>query len=258
MKGKELLQALKMPFPAHDIEWRVQTGGKKQNGDIWAQVLAYVTNRAIMERLDEVVGPENWKNEYQKAPDGGVMCGLSIRIDNEWITKWDGAENTDIEGVKGGLSNSMKRAGVQWGIGRYLYRLDASFVNADPNGTQRGQLPQKKGGDYFRWNVPQLPDWALTSVARATEPPPPPDPEAADKARCMAAQKKLSYDAAKMRELRGSLSYKAFADKLEEEVRGREIEAELAPDEQAIMDQATKNVQKKPGEPVEPDQPEIF
>lgn len=96
---------------------------------------------------------------------------------------------------------------------------------------------------------------ALNATHNPNEKPAPKaDPEAADKARCMASQKKLGYDDAKMRELRGTLSYKAFAEKLE----GLVIAKELAPDEQAIIDQATKNVQKKPGEPVEPDQPEIF
>ncbi len=152
---------LKAVFAPEDIEWRVQTAGKRQDGTIWAQVLAYVTNRAIMERLDAVCGAENWKNEFTSAPDGGVLCGLSIRVGDEWVTKWDGAENTDIEAVKGGLSSAMKRAGVQWGIGRYLYNLTATFVNADPKGTERGNLPKNKGGDFFKWNKPDLPEWAL-------------------------------------------------------------------------------------------------
>ena len=78
-----------------------------------------------MDRLDEVVGPENWKDEYAPGPDGGVICGLSLRIEDEWITKWDGAENTDFEAIKGGLSDAFKRAGYKWGIGRYLYRLES-------------------------------------------------------------------------------------------------------------------------------------
>lgn len=51
--------------------------------------------------------------------NGGVECGISIKIDGEWITKWDAAENTQVEAVKGGRSGAMKRAAVQWGIGRY-------------------------------------------------------------------------------------------------------------------------------------------
>ena len=40
--------------------------------------LAYVTNRAIMERLDAVCEPQNWKNEFKPAPEGGILCGISI------------------------------------------------------------------------------------------------------------------------------------------------------------------------------------
>jgi hypothetical protein len=152
------LEDLKKPFSAKDIEWRVQQSGKKQDGEIWAMCLAYVTNRAIMDRLDAVCGPENWKNDFIPAPEGGVLCGLSIKLGDDWVTKWDGASNTDIESVKGGLSNAMKRSAVQWGIGRYLYDLDVGWANID----EKGRFSAKtKDNTWFKWNPPQLPAWAL-------------------------------------------------------------------------------------------------
>lgn len=154
------LERLRDPFPSSDIEWRVGRAGKNQKG-VWAMCLAYLTNRAIMERLDEVCGPENWRNEYREAPAGGVLCGISIRIGDEWVTKWDGAENTEMESVKGGLSGSMKRAAVHWGIGRYLYHLPEGWATIHQNGEHFGKLPQKAGGDSFRWDPPGLPEWAL-------------------------------------------------------------------------------------------------
>lgn len=161
---------LREPFPSKDVEWRVQASGSS-NGNIWARVLAYITNRAIQDRLDSVVGVENWRNEYQKAPDGGVMCGLSIRIGGEWVTKWDGAENTDIEGVKGGLSGAMKRAGVQWGIGRYLYALEAYYANVSPSGANYAQTKDKTP---FKWDPPSLPAWALPAGEQPKPPAAPP------------------------------------------------------------------------------------
>ena len=122
------LDDLDAPFASDDIEWRIQQAGKNNNG-IWAKVLAYVTNRAIMKRLDEVCGKAGWRNEYRDIPNnGGVECGISIKVDGEWITKWDAAENTQVEAVKGGRSGAMKRAAVQWGIGRYLYNLEEGFA----------------------------------------------------------------------------------------------------------------------------------
>ena len=150
-------RALRAFFHREEIEWRIQQAGEK-NGRVWAICVPYVTNRAIQNRLDEVVGPAAWKNQFRCGPDGGVLCGISIRVGDEWVTKWDGAENTDVEGVKGGLSAAMKRAAVQWGIGRYLYALEESFARVHDEGRFRGKL---KDGSAFRWDPPELPEWAL-------------------------------------------------------------------------------------------------
>ncbi|MDH4129836.1 MAG: Rad52/Rad22 family DNA repair protein, partial [Spirochaetota bacterium] len=123
------LDKLKDPFSPDEIEWRVQQSGVK-NGKPWAMVLAYVTSRAVMDRLDEVFGIMGWKDSYIPGADGGVICKLSV-WDNEkkeWITKEDGSENTNIDAVKGGISGALKRAAVKFGIGRYLYNIEASFA----------------------------------------------------------------------------------------------------------------------------------
>lgn len=151
------LNKLKDPFPEEDIEWRVQRSGIT-GAKPWAMVIPYVTNRAIMIRLDEVVGVANWKNEFTTGPDSGVLCGISIKPHDEWITKWDGASNTNIEAVKGGLSGAMKRAAVQWGIGRYLYNIESMWAVFDENGKHKAKIDNK----YFKWIPPQLPAWALT------------------------------------------------------------------------------------------------
>jgi len=155
-------KALCEVFAPKDVEWRIGRAGQK-NGRIWATALAYVTNRAIMDRLDNVAGPRFWRNEYKEAPCGGVMCGISILFDGEWVTKWDGAENTSFEAVKGGLSGAMKRAAVQWGIGRYLYGLDETFVDVGDQGKYSNYQPanEKKNIPAFTWATPNLPAWAL-------------------------------------------------------------------------------------------------
>jgi hypothetical protein len=159
--------ALKKPFPPEDVEWRIQSSGEK-NGKIWAMVLAYITNRAIMDRLDEVCGPGNWKNKFDTGPQGGVICCIAIKVDGEWVEKWDGADKTAVEEVKGGLSGAMKRAGVQWGIGRYLYDLDAGWAKISDNGKFSAKL--KEGNKWFRWDPPDLPAWALPEGKKATKP----------------------------------------------------------------------------------------
>ena len=127
-----------------------------------------------MHRLDSVCGPENWKTEYVIHSEG-VICKLSIRIAGEWVCKEDGAEQTEVEKFKGGLSSALKRAGSVWGIGRYLYDLESGFaviVQKGTGGARYAKLPQDKGGDVFYWKAPGLPAWALPSD-KPIEPPAP-------------------------------------------------------------------------------------
>lgn len=183
------LTKLAEPFPLEDIEWRVSRSGRGSNG-IFCMALAYITARAIQKRLDDVCGPENWKNEEPQILDvngkSAFAGGISIRIGltahpvgfdssgsdhnvvgDEWVTKWDVAEPTNVEPAKGGFSGAMKRAGAQWGIGRYLYYLDETFAevsDSQPSGSRRwnyARLSEKHGGGVYYWNTPSLPAWAL-------------------------------------------------------------------------------------------------
>ena len=121
--ARELQEALSAPFQNADIEWRVSaTNHEKTNG----LAVPYVTNRAIQTRLDDTVGIDGWHNDFVPwKGEKAQLCGISIYLPElkDWLTKWDGSDDTDIECVKGGLSDSMKRAAVEWGIGRYLYGM---------------------------------------------------------------------------------------------------------------------------------------
>jgi len=143
----DIFTLLAAPFSPADLEWRP---GATNADKTKALALTYLTSRAVMDRLDEVIGPPNWRDDFKPGPDGGLICGLSLRIDGEWITKWDGAENTDIEAIKGGLSDAFKRAAVKWGIGRYLYKLPSTWVACEQHGK-----------NIILKNTPVLPEWAL-------------------------------------------------------------------------------------------------
>jgi hypothetical protein len=129
-------------------------------------------NRAIMERLDEVCGPANWRNEYAKGPEGGVLCCIYIKIDGEWIGKWDGADNTDVEATKGGLSDAMKRAAVQWGIGRFLYDLGENWAQIVDQGTKGAIYAKSEKAGAFYWLPPVgvLPEVKAAPKAPAKKP----------------------------------------------------------------------------------------
>ncbi|MCI8538255.1 MAG: hypothetical protein HFF18_06275 [Oscillospiraceae bacterium] len=132
--AEELRQALSAPFGNSDIEWRVSaTNHEKTKG----LAVPYVTNRAIQNRLDDTVGIDGWYNDFTPWKEGKAqLCGISIYFteQNLWLTKWDGADDSDIESVKGGLSDSMKRAAVEWGIGRYLYGMTQDWVAIEQRG----------------------------------------------------------------------------------------------------------------------------
>lgn len=129
------LGELYKPFPRDAIHWRAARLTKNKDK---AQALAYLDARDVMGRLDRVCGPMNWQDEYEETAAGRVLCNLSVRINDEWITKTDGAGNTDYEGEKGAISGAFKRAAVKFGIGRYLYDLDAPWVPCEV--TDKGQF----------------------------------------------------------------------------------------------------------------------
>ena len=96
-----------------------------------------------MDRLDTVVGPENWQDKYEETAKR-IICSLGIKIGNDWIWKADGAGDTDMEGEKGGLSDAFKRAAVKHGIGRYLYGIHVPWIDLD-----NGRIPRSWDGNQY-------------------------------------------------------------------------------------------------------------
>lgn len=126
-----IINELIRPFPAHAVKFRL---GKLAKAAKRGMALAYVDARDVMDRLDEIVGVSNWQCRHEVAANGSVVCHLGIRIHGEWIWKSDGAGQTAVEPEKGALSDALKRAAVQFGIGRQLYGIDNTWVNITPRG----------------------------------------------------------------------------------------------------------------------------
>lgn len=141
------LQDLKKPFPVGKLKWRV---GQKSKDKKKANMLVYIDSRDVQDRLDEVCGMGGWQDSYQEYSKSvtetdwktkekstkhfnKTNCSIAIKINNEWISKTDGAGDTNVEAEKGSNSDSFKRAGVKWGIGRYLYNASNynTWVNCD-------------------------------------------------------------------------------------------------------------------------------
>lgn len=135
------LQHLHAPFPPNEIEWRVGSTSKDKSKGL---ALAYLTARHVMERLDEVCGIEGWQDRYE-FHGKRTICYLSIKVGSDWITKADGAGDSDVEAEKGAISDSLKRAAVKWGIGRYLYSLGNTWVELEPAGNSYKIKPSEFG-----------------------------------------------------------------------------------------------------------------
>lgn len=122
---EDIFNRLGEPFDQSAVHWRAQNFTKDGSK---ALALAYLDARDVMMRLDDVVGPANWQDSYAETAKGRVIATISLRIDDEWISKSDGAGDTAVEGEKGALSDAFKRAAVKWRVGRYLYDMPPIWV----------------------------------------------------------------------------------------------------------------------------------
>jgi hypothetical protein len=130
------LKDLKKEIP---YQWRVQSFSKF---DASATCVAYIDARDVMNLLDEVVGSECWQSDF-KDIGGQTFAGIGINTapinGGQWVWKWDTGSESNIEKEKGQASDSLKRAAVQWGIGRFLYELEVRKVKTNE---------AKKDGNY--------------------------------------------------------------------------------------------------------------
>lgn len=112
----DIFAALAAPFDPSELKTRQQAG----------RTFTYITARTVMNRLDDVLGAENWWDTY--APSGhSVMCALTIQLpDGRVVTKCDAGGKAgmadDGDDEKSAHSDAFKRAAVKLGVGRYLYR----------------------------------------------------------------------------------------------------------------------------------------
>lgn len=138
--------------PFDETEIKLKPAMVKNNR---ALVLAFIDARLVLDRLDEVVGINNWRDEYQLLPGGEVECRLSVRIAGEWITKSDvggqSEQPDDGDKMKAAFSDALKRAAVKFGVGRFLYRRPQQWMDYDPVKKQiirpaqgQGQRQQQK------------------------------------------------------------------------------------------------------------------
>lgn len=169
---QDLSDLLAEPFPLELLSWKPQAIAKGNGGDVRNAVAAtYADPRAYIDRLNEVVGPAGWSDQYETSIATGfmkvktgwgdkpdtitgphakvfVVCRLTI----EGLgTKSDGGESTadDENALTSALSQAFKRACAKFGLGRYLYDLPKDVWC--PYDTKKKRFVE----------TPPMPEWAL-------------------------------------------------------------------------------------------------
>lgn len=145
---------------ADDVEARVARSTGKG-----LSLLIYKNARVDMRILDETVGPENWQREHYECK-GNLFCRIGIKCGDEWIWKSDCGSESNTEAEKGEASDSFKRAGFNWGIGRELYTAPFIWIPAvDKNGQENYAVDQRgKPSDRFVVTMMKIADHRVTAL----------------------------------------------------------------------------------------------
>ena len=136
-----------------DYKYRLQSA---KNGR--ATIVSYIDSRQVQDRLDEIVGADNWQDDY-KTIGNNLFCGISINVPADdgipnWVTKTDVGTESNVDKEKGEVSDAFKRAAVKWGIGRFLYSLGIITLKAKAH-TNGKEYPCKDDNTIL-WSVDDL------------------------------------------------------------------------------------------------------
>lgn len=115
------------PLTADQVE--VRPTDTKNKGR--ATLLLYQTARCPMEILDDTF-PGAWATDYKEVA-GNVYCGIGIKVEDEWIWRWNAGTEGNIGEGKSTASDAFKRAATMWGIGRELYNTPKVKIDCPDN-----------------------------------------------------------------------------------------------------------------------------
>lgn len=127
---------LRRPFTAEAVRFRI-SGKITPNKTV--RVLTYIDARLAAERLTEV--DADWTANYNffAAREGDpvgrsenlpVACNLTVKGITRSDVGQNGDDSKDDKHVKSAVSDALKRAAVNFGVGAYLYTLGDQKINA--------------------------------------------------------------------------------------------------------------------------------
>ncbi len=165
---EHLLKDLAQPFDPSVIKWVVKATAEGKEGKRRGLVAAYADPRAYSDRLNQLLTPVGWTQEYSmhvvqdfQRKNGGketcasakvmVICRVTIFGLNSHSgtgEKWADNDNA----LTSADAQAFKRACSCFGLGRYLYSLPQVWVELDES-----KRPVR---------LPDLPAWALPEGSR--------------------------------------------------------------------------------------------
>lgn len=136
---------------ASEIDCRIQSICQNKTKAIGATILLYKDARVDMNILDETVGAMNWQRGHSVI-DGNLYCTISIwdETKEQWVTKSDVGTESNTEKEKGQASDSFKRAGFNWGIGRELYTAPFVYITLQDGEWYEGRDGKPKSNAKFK------------------------------------------------------------------------------------------------------------
>jgi hypothetical protein len=156
---EKLFAQLEVPFDPAQIKWRVmRTSDDRRSGAI----LPFADPRAYTDRLNQLFTPAGWTREYTISTvpsltrmDRGkvivtskLLVATAVTISRLGSHTGTGEEWADRENaVTAADAQAFKRACSCFGLGRYLYRFEETWVHLNGRGEPVA--------------IPILPEWAL-------------------------------------------------------------------------------------------------
>jgi hypothetical protein len=123
---KEAFPHLRRPFSPAAVKWKVQN-----DWTTGAVIIAYIDARLVIERLNAVC-PTFWEPRFEQIGDNLMVCHLTLDDSTRKITRSDvgaGQGRTADDRAKAMRSDSLKRAGVHYGVGVPVYSMKAVTLN---------------------------------------------------------------------------------------------------------------------------------
>ena len=134
MENKTMFRDLK----ENEIDCRVS-----QITSTYLTLLLYKDARVDQDILDETVGNMNWQRKHSRE-NANCMIGIWDQSKQDWVWKEDTGKESFSEAEKGLASDSFKRAGFNWGIGRELYTAPFIYIPyKDKEGQENFELKEK-------------------------------------------------------------------------------------------------------------------